>query len=74
MPDRPESLEVIEGGCPLGRGDVGTGSIGYWLKPEFKVTSDYEVVSVGTDAHGSYFVKGNEAVQRDLIASRILRD
>jgi hypothetical protein len=49
-------------------------AVGHWLKPEFKVNSDYEVVSVGTDAHGSYFAKGNEAVQRDLIASRILRD
>ncbi len=28
-------LELIEGGCPLGTGDVGSGSIGYWLKPEF---------------------------------------
>jgi hypothetical protein len=30
------------------------------------------VPSIGNDAHGSYFVKGNEAVQRDLIASRVL--
>lgn len=28
-------LELIEGGCPLGTGVVGQGSIGYWLKPEF---------------------------------------
>jgi len=27
-------VEVLEGGCPLGRGDIGLGSIGYWLKPE----------------------------------------
>ena len=46
--------------------------VGSWLKPAFKVDRDYEVPSVGTDAHGSYFAKGNEAVQRDLIASRIL--
>lgn len=52
------------------RGDA----VGSWLKPEFKVDRDYEVPSVGKDAHGSYFIKGNEAVQRDLIASRITRD
>lgn len=28
-------LELIEGGCPLGTGVTGQGSIGYWLKPEF---------------------------------------
>jgi len=27
-------LDMIEAGCPLGQGDVGLGSIGYWLKPE----------------------------------------
>jgi metacaspase-1 len=50
------------------RGDL----VGSWLKPGFKVDRDYEVPSLGNDAHGSYFVKGNEAVQRDLIASRVL--
>ena len=50
------------------RGDA----VGSWLKPGFKVDRDYETPSVGNDAHGSYFVKGNEAVQRDLIATRIL--
>ena len=52
------------------RGDA----VGSWLKPAFKVDRDYEVPSHGNDAHGSYFAKGNEAVQRDLIASRILAD
>lgn len=28
-------VEFIEGGCPIGTGDPGYGSIGYWLKPEF---------------------------------------
>jgi hypothetical protein len=51
------------------KGDV----VGSWLKPAFKVDRDYEVPSLGRDAHGSYFVKGNEAVQRDLISTRILR-
>jgi hypothetical protein len=50
------------------RGDA----VGSWVKPAFKADRDYEVPSVGRDAHGSYFVKGNEAVQRDLIASRVL--
>lgn len=27
-------LEMIEGGCPLGTGAMGYGSIGYWLRPE----------------------------------------
>jgi len=50
------------------RGDL----VGSWLKPGFRADRDYEVPSVGRDAHGSYFAKGNEAVQRDLIAARIL--
>jgi cyclophilin family peptidyl-prolyl cis-trans isomerase len=28
-------IEIIEGGCPLGTGDQGLGSLGYWLKAEF---------------------------------------
>jgi peptidyl-prolyl cis-trans isomerase B (cyclophilin B) len=28
-------LDQIEGGCPLGTGEAGYGSIGYWLNPEF---------------------------------------
>lgn len=33
---QPEvEVAVLEGGCPLGTGDLGVGSIGYWLKPEF---------------------------------------
>lgn len=48
-------------------------AVGSWLKPGFKVDRDYEVPSFGTDAHGSYFVKGNGAVQEDLIATRIRR-
>jgi peptidyl-prolyl cis-trans isomerase B (cyclophilin B) len=30
-----EKVELIEGGCPVGTGEPGLGSIGYWLKPEF---------------------------------------
>jgi cyclophilin family peptidyl-prolyl cis-trans isomerase len=29
-------LRTIEAGCPLGTGEPGNGSIGYWLKPEFQ--------------------------------------
>jgi peptidyl-prolyl cis-trans isomerase B (cyclophilin B) len=28
-------FDSIEAGCPLGTGEPGNGSIGYWLKPEF---------------------------------------
>jgi cyclophilin family peptidyl-prolyl cis-trans isomerase len=34
--DQPgQEVEVLEGGCPLGTGDIGVGSLGYWLKPEY---------------------------------------
>lgn len=33
-PDQTDKLELIEGGCPVGTGELGQGSIGYWLKPE----------------------------------------
>lgn len=36
--DPTNVLELIEGGCPLGTGDAGCGSIGYWMKPEFSPT------------------------------------
>jgi len=29
------ALDQVEAGCPLGTGDPGDGSIGYWLRPEF---------------------------------------
>jgi cyclophilin family peptidyl-prolyl cis-trans isomerase len=39
-------VAYIETGCPRGTGESGSGSIGYWLKPEFsdKVTHDEGVV------------------------------
>jgi hypothetical protein len=47
--------------------------IGSWLAPAFQVDSDNLVPWFGQgDAHGSYFVAGNDAVQRDLIAASIL--
>jgi cyclophilin family peptidyl-prolyl cis-trans isomerase len=33
QPDK--EVDLIEAGCPLGTGEVGLGSLGYWLKQEF---------------------------------------
>lgn len=30
-----KSLTYLEAGCPMGTGEIGYGSIGYWLKPEY---------------------------------------
>jgi peptidylprolyl isomerase len=43
-------VEIIEGGCPLGTGESGFGSIGYWLKPEFSKEAHVEG-TIGA-AHG----------------------
>ncbi|CAN5517130.1 hypothetical protein BH10PLA2_BH10PLA2_30530 [soil metagenome] len=52
--DHPEQeVEVLEGGCPLGTGDIGVGSLGYWLKPEYsKETHDVGTIGAprGADA------------------------
>jgi peptidyl-prolyl cis-trans isomerase B (cyclophilin B) len=40
-------LEMVEGGCPMGCGTPGFGSIGYWLKPEFNEEVKHEEGSVG---------------------------
>lgn len=37
----------IEAGCPKGTGEVGYGSIGYWLKPELSDTLEHEEGTVG---------------------------
>ena len=51
------------------RGDL----VGSWLSPAFAVDRDYQVPAYGAgDPHGSYFVEGNTAVQRDLVAPAIL--
>jgi peptidyl-prolyl cis-trans isomerase B (cyclophilin B) len=44
-------VEVIEAGCPLGTGEPGYGSIGYWLKPEFNEEVKHEEGVVGA-CHG----------------------
>jgi cyclophilin family peptidyl-prolyl cis-trans isomerase len=49
-------LQSVEAGCPLGTGEPGSGSIGYWLKEEFtpgdKMSHDEGVVGAcrGSDA------------------------
>ncbi len=43
-------VKVLEGGCPLGTGDLGVGSIGYWLKPELS-KEPHDVGTVGA-CHG----------------------
>jgi cyclophilin family peptidyl-prolyl cis-trans isomerase len=54
QPGKPV-LDAVEAGCPLGTGEPGYGSIGYWLNPEFpdanaKVT--HEEGTVGA-CHGN---------------------
>ena len=47
-----EPMAYLEGGCPLGSGEFGFGSIGYWLKPEFSANSlTHEPGTVGA-VHG----------------------
>jgi len=45
--DDASDMEFIEGGCPLGTGEMGYGSIGYWLKPEFHPQALNEDGTVG---------------------------
>ncbi len=54
-------LEMVEGGCPVGTGAAGFGSIGYWMKAEFNEQVKHEEGSVGaclgetTDSAGCRF-------------------
>ncbi|HZU38153.1 MAG TPA: peptidylprolyl isomerase, partial [Gemmataceae bacterium] len=46
--ETPEArLDMIEGGAPRGDGDLGEGSIGYWLKPETSPEGKNEEGAVG---------------------------
>jgi cyclophilin family peptidyl-prolyl cis-trans isomerase len=45
--DDGADIEFIEAGCPLGTGEMGYGSIGYWLKPEFHPDAINEDGTVG---------------------------
>lgn len=48
LPDQPEvKVEYLEAGCPIGTGDAGYGSIGYWLKSEIKEESIHDEGVVG---------------------------
>lgn len=42
-----KSLTYLEGGCPKGSGEIGYGSIGYWLKPELSDKVQHEEGTVG---------------------------
>jgi peptidyl-prolyl cis-trans isomerase B (cyclophilin B) len=44
-------VEIIEAGCPMGTGDPGYGSIGYWLKPEYNSEATHDEGTVGA-SHG----------------------
>jgi cyclophilin family peptidyl-prolyl cis-trans isomerase len=39
--------QVVQAGCPLGKGEAGLGSIGYWLKPEKSLDLKHEEGTVG---------------------------
>jgi len=45
--DPASRVELIEGGCPTGTGNVGFGSIGYWLRPEFSEGVSHDEGAVG---------------------------
>ncbi len=54
IPERAgDKLEIIEAGCPLGTGEAGYGSIGYWLKPELHAQGIHEEGTVGA-CHGDH--------------------
>jgi peptidyl-prolyl cis-trans isomerase B (cyclophilin B) len=42
-----QPLAYLEGGCPLGTGEFGFGSIGYWLKPEISPALTHEEGTIG---------------------------
>jgi peptidyl-prolyl cis-trans isomerase B (cyclophilin B) len=52
IPDRPsDRVEIIEAGCPMGTGEAGYGSIGYWLRPEISAEVTHDEGMVGA-SHG----------------------
>ncbi|HEY7313031.1 MAG TPA: peptidylprolyl isomerase [Gemmataceae bacterium] len=61
--DKVQVLDSIEAGCPLGTGEPGNGSIGYWLKPEFP-KADAKV------SHGPGTVGACHAIEADTAACR----
>jgi cyclophilin family peptidyl-prolyl cis-trans isomerase len=47
-PGKMQVFDSIEAGCPLGNGDPGNGSIGYWLKQEFPAAESKVTHEPGT--------------------------
>jgi peptidylprolyl isomerase len=45
-------VELLEAGCPLGTGELGYGTLGYWLKPEFDAKLPHVEGVVGA-CHGA---------------------
>jgi cyclophilin family peptidyl-prolyl cis-trans isomerase len=45
--DKPAKLELVEVGCPLGSGEPGYGSIGYWMRPEVNDKVSHEEGTLG---------------------------
>ena len=42
-----DNFRYLESGCPKGAGELGYGSVGYWLKPEISKTLTHEEGAVG---------------------------
>lgn len=42
-----DAIAFIEAGCPRGTGELGSGSIGYWLRPEISTTLTHEAGVLG---------------------------
>jgi cyclophilin family peptidyl-prolyl cis-trans isomerase len=61
-PGKMQVFDSIEAGCPLGNGDPGNGSIGYWLKPEF--------AAEGKVTHEPGTVGACRAMEEDTAACR----
>lgn len=51
------SFDYVEAGCPLGTGEPGYGSVGYWLKPEVSDKATHEEGTVGA-CHGEELESG----------------
>jgi peptidyl-prolyl cis-trans isomerase B (cyclophilin B) len=45
--EKGKFFECLQAGCPLGSGEPGYGSIGYWLKPEMSENIKHEAGTVG---------------------------
>jgi peptidyl-prolyl cis-trans isomerase B (cyclophilin B) len=59
-------LDQVRAGCPLGTGETGPGSIGYWLKPEF-LTKAYRAAKL---THEPGIVSACRGSEPDSAATR----